>query len=149
MSQQQDVKKDLCQQLMTLYEMRLRTFVKWPFSAPSRCTAERMARAGFYRIATPECPDAVRCFYCEKELDGWDANDDPVGEMRRHAPHCRYQDLPNAYDDMSVEEVLSSEAERHIQALERSHSAWQARVDSASQELLREIDRQIERIQGK
>ena len=37
----------------------------------------QMAEAGFYSCATEACPDLVRCYVCFKELEGWEANDDP------------------------------------------------------------------------
>ena len=36
-----------------------------------------MAEAGFFSCATEACPDLVKCFVCFKELEGWDATDDP------------------------------------------------------------------------
>lgn len=36
-----------------------------------------MAEAGFIHLPTETCPDGVRCFFCCKELDGWEAEDDP------------------------------------------------------------------------
>ena len=37
----------------------------------------QLSMAGFYHIPTNNEPDAVRCFCCYKELDGWEPDDDP------------------------------------------------------------------------
>lgn len=37
----------------------------------------QMAKAGFFHIPSTVEPDLVRCFVCQKELDGWDPTDDP------------------------------------------------------------------------
>ena len=36
-----------------------------------------MAQAGFIHKPTEGCLDGAICFYCCKELDGWEASDDP------------------------------------------------------------------------
>ena len=38
----------------------------------------QLAEAGFYYTGTQDSPDAVRCFLCLKDLDGWERNDDPM-----------------------------------------------------------------------
>ncbi len=37
----------------------------------------QMAEAGFYHCPTDQEPDLVKCFFCLKELDGWEPEDDP------------------------------------------------------------------------
>ena len=41
------------------------------------CNAENMSKAGFYFCGTTKDPDSARCYYCRKELDGWEPEDDP------------------------------------------------------------------------
>lgn len=48
----------------------------------------QLAEAGFYHCPTKEEPDAVRCFFCMKELDGWEPDDDPW-YMLKHLPLTR------------------------------------------------------------
>jgi len=36
-----------------------------------------MAKAGFVHIPTEAEPDTAYCFFCLKELDGWQPEDDP------------------------------------------------------------------------
>ena len=49
----------------------------------------QLAEAGFYHCPTKEEPDAVRCFFCMKELDGWEPDDDPWYIMK-HLPLTRH-----------------------------------------------------------
>ena len=37
----------------------------------------QMAQAGFYHCPTDNEPDVAICFVCQKELDGWEPEDDP------------------------------------------------------------------------
>lgn len=47
-----------------------------------------MARAGFIFQPLPSNPDNVSCFLCNKALDGWEENDNPLEEHLRHSPEC-------------------------------------------------------------
>ncbi len=49
-----------------------------------------MAEAGFYLVASAAEPDLVRCYYCRRELDGWDPEDVPWKEhQRRDCPFIK------------------------------------------------------------
>ena len=49
-----------------------------------------MAEAGFYLVASASEPDLVRCYYCRRELDGWDPEDVPWQEhQRRECPFIK------------------------------------------------------------
>lgn len=52
-----------------------------------------MAEAGFHYTGSEEEPDAVECFFCEKSLDGWLAEDDPWVEHLNHSPNCLFAKL--------------------------------------------------------
>ncbi|KAH7031545.1 uncharacterized protein B0I36DRAFT_124002 [Microdochium trichocladiopsis] len=47
-----------------------------------------LARAGFYFDPTPELPDNVVCFLCERRLGGWEDGDNPFEEHLRLSPNC-------------------------------------------------------------
>ncbi|KXJ88209.1 hypothetical protein Micbo1qcDRAFT_197454 [Microdochium bolleyi] len=47
-----------------------------------------LARAGFYFDPTPEQPDNVVCFLCERRLGGWEDGDNPFEEHLRLSPNC-------------------------------------------------------------
>ncbi|PNJ88241.1 BIRC5 isoform 9, partial [Pongo abelii] len=51
----------------------------WPFLEGCACTPERMAEAGFIHCPTENEPDLAQCFFCFKELEGWEPDDDPIG----------------------------------------------------------------------
>ena len=45
----------------------------------------QLAETGFYYTGTKESSDAAKCFMCEKDLDGWERNDDPAFARKRQA----------------------------------------------------------------
>lgn len=61
-----------------------------------------MAEAGFYWCGNEHEIDTVACFVCGKSLDGWDANDDPWAEHKKHAPRCAFVNLGRAEKDLTV-----------------------------------------------
>lgn len=86
-----------------LVEERVKTFKNWPFSDNNSCNVRNMAEAGFYSIATgPEDADTAKCFLCGKELDGWEASDDPWAEHKSHAQKCAFVQLGKKEDDLLV-----------------------------------------------
>lgn len=86
-----------------LVEERIKTFKKWPFTDKNKCNIRNMAEAGFYSVATGEDDaDAAKCFLCGKELDGWEADDDPWGEHKSHAAKCAFVQLGKKEDELLV-----------------------------------------------
>lgn len=65
-----------------------------------------MAEAGFYWKGTPTEPDTAACFLCGKVLDGWEEDDDPWMEHRKHAPQCAFVKNGKAEDEYTVNELL-------------------------------------------
>ncbi|XP_061031148.1 baculoviral IAP repeat-containing protein 5 isoform X2 [Eubalaena glacialis] len=61
-----------------LKDHRISTFKNWPFLEGCACTPERMAAAGFIHCPTENEPDLAQCFFCFKELEGWEPDDDPM-----------------------------------------------------------------------
>ena len=58
--------------------------VRWPHPADFKASPETLAEAGFfYTNPSYEGPDSVSCYFCDKELEGWEADDDP------HAIHWK------------------------------------------------------------
>ncbi|PZC75299.1 baculoviral IAP repeat-containing protein 5 [Helicoverpa armigera] len=91
-----------------LVEERIKTFKNWPFSAKDKCNVRNMAEAGFYSVATGiEDADAAKCFLCGKELDGWEAKDDPWEEHKSHAMKCAFVQLGKKEDELLLSEFLS------------------------------------------
>ena len=48
----------------------------------------QLAKAGFFFEPHPKSPDNVVCFLCNKSLDGWEENDNPLEEHLKHSPTC-------------------------------------------------------------
>ncbi|PGG95938.1 hypothetical protein AJ80_09889 [Polytolypa hystricis UAMH7299] len=59
--------------------------IAWPHERPS---PEELAEAGFYYRPIPLSPDNAACYLCERALDGWEEDDDPVTEHLRHSSAC-------------------------------------------------------------
>ncbi|KAK3294309.1 uncharacterized protein B0H64DRAFT_425184 [Chaetomium fimeti] len=57
----------------------------WPHKTLSPLA---LAKAGFFFQPHPKSPDNVVCFLCEKSLDGWEENDNPLEEHLKHSPTC-------------------------------------------------------------
>lgn len=52
--------------------------------------ATQLARAGFFYTPTTSSIDNVTCFMCQKSLDGWEEDDDPVLEHLHHSERCAW-----------------------------------------------------------
>ncbi|OXU30739.1 hypothetical protein TSAR_001899 [Trichomalopsis sarcophagae] len=85
---------------------RLETFKHWPFKSENhQCNPDNMARAGFYAIGGKDEPDLAECFMCCKQLDGWEPDDDPWLEHKKHQPNCQFikLDKPEEQDLTLIE----------------------------------------------
>ncbi|KAJ2930028.1 hypothetical protein H1R20_g7060, partial [Candolleomyces eurysporus] len=51
--------------------------LKWPHPDSFKATPDTLAEAGFFYDPSADDPDNVTCFMCEKELGGWEEDDDP------------------------------------------------------------------------
>lgn len=69
-----------------------------------------MAEAGFYLVGNSSEPDLVRCYYCRRELDGWEPTDVPWEEHKRRG--CPFISLGKLAQDLTIEDVFHLEAER-------------------------------------
>ncbi|XP_036409506.1 baculoviral IAP repeat-containing protein 5.2-like [Megalops cyprinoides] len=97
---------------MYFYENRLKTYSGWPFEEGCACTPDNMAKAGFIHTPSENGPDVARCFFCYKELEGWEPEDDPVQEHKAHSPSCGFILLRKSVNDLTVEEILKLQKER-------------------------------------
>lgn len=50
----------------------------WALQGPELCPPLQMAAAGFIHCPTENEPDLAQCFFCFKELEGWEPDDDPM-----------------------------------------------------------------------
>ncbi|XP_061477778.1 baculoviral IAP repeat-containing protein 5 [Rhineura floridana] len=95
-----------------LKEYRLSTFSQWPFVSDCLCTPDRMAEAGFLHCPSENSPDVTQCFICFKELEGWEPDDDPLKEHRKHSPSCAFLALQKDVSDLTMQQFLRLAQER-------------------------------------
>ena len=121
---------------------RLATFKMWPFTEDCSCTPEKMAAAGFYCCGGENEPDLVRCYFCRKELDGWEPEDDPWKEHVSHAKgKCAFVKLGKKSEDLTVSDVLGLlEAEKYKMILTKGNESWVEKCETEGDEIRREID---------
>ena len=76
-----------------------------------------------------------------QELDGWEPEDDPWKEHAKHARgNCAYVNLGKKPAELTVEDVLSLEADRARCLVEKMHEKWAKLFEEKMQETRREID---------
>ncbi|KAL3051227.1 hypothetical protein OYC64_001489 [Pagothenia borchgrevinki] len=97
---------------MYSYENRLKTFEGWPFEENCSCTPDNMAKAGFIHTPSDNCPDIAMCFFCLKELEGWEPDDDPEKEHKSHSAACQFIALKKKVEELNVEEFLKLHREK-------------------------------------
>ncbi|XP_007428565.1 baculoviral IAP repeat-containing protein 5 [Python bivittatus] len=102
-----------------LKEKRLATFTQWPFVSDCSCTPDRMAEAGFIHCPGENAPDVAQCFICFKELEGWEPDDDPMEEHRKHSPNCAFLALQKDVCDLTVQEFMRLRKERMNNLIEK------------------------------
>ncbi|KAJ5126882.1 hypothetical protein N7448_007661 [Penicillium atrosanguineum] len=59
--------------------------IGWPHHSPSPA---ELAHAGFYYKPYETNPDNTTCFQCNRALDGWEEEDNPITEHLKHSPDC-------------------------------------------------------------
>ncbi|KAM4032771.1 baculoviral IAP repeat-containing protein 5 [Anomaloglossus baeobatrachus] len=95
-----------------LQDTRVRTFSNWPFTDGCACTPERMAAAGFIHCPGGNSPDVAQCFFCLKELEGWEPEDDPLQEHKKHSSACPFISLKKTAEELTLSEFLKLDKER-------------------------------------
>ncbi|KAM9044365.1 baculoviral IAP repeat-containing protein 5 isoform 1-T1 [Megaptera novaeangliae] len=95
-----------------LKDHRISTFKNWPFLEGCACTPERMAAAGFIHCPTENEPDLAQCFFCFKELEGWEPDDDPIEEHKKHSSGCAFLCVKKQFEELTLSEFLKLDKER-------------------------------------
>jgi len=92
---------------MIFLKNRLATFKTWPIEDEPGCicTAEKMAESGFFSCANEEELDLTRCNVCLKELEGWEAEDNPL-EARYHNKHCLIPKMKKTASKYTTEDII-------------------------------------------
>jgi hypothetical protein len=79
-----------------------------------------MAHAGFYYNPYDSNPDNTTCFLCERSLDGWDGDDNPIEEHLRLSGDCGWAIM------MDIQQHSSNPAEIEDPTSEKMAEARQA-----------------------
>jgi len=116
-----------------LEKNRLKTFKKWPFKHPNKCTKENLAAAGFHFIGKKKEPDLVQCVVCFKELDGWEEDDDPWEEHSRRTS-CPFIALNKTEDKMTIEDLASLIRNRMTIQAEKDYESAVTEIEEKSEE---------------
>ncbi|XP_005989156.1 baculoviral IAP repeat-containing protein 5a [Latimeria chalumnae] len=115
-----------------LLETRLKTYSNWPFQEDCLCTPHNMAIAGFVHCPSENSPDVAQCFFCFKELEGWEPDDNPMQEHKKHSSKCAFISLQKKIEDLTLEELLRLDRGRMKNMIEKRASeavaAFQERV---------------------
>ena len=69
-----------------------------------------MCDAGFYMVESEESEDLARCYYCRRELDGWEEEDDPWQEHKRR--DCPFIKKGKAAKNLNVKDHFELEGDR-------------------------------------
>ncbi|XP_017778508.1 PREDICTED: baculoviral IAP repeat-containing protein 5 [Nicrophorus vespilloides] len=132
---------DLKYHLTMFYEEeRLKTFKKWIFKDDEVCNAAKMAEAGFYFIGQKDEPDVVKCFLCNKTLDGWEAQDDPWDEHYKHSKNCTFASMKQPEFALTLDQFLKIRFEQYTQYLK----LWNNNLNKHREEELQELRKVID-----
>lgn len=105
--------------LATFQPPTKRSKAGWPHKSPS---AESVARAGFYHKPQSTGSDNAVCYLCNRALDGWEKDDDPLEEHLKFSPDCGYA---------ICQSILQKEGARH----ERRQSGEEIEGDDEEHEV--------------
>ncbi|XP_059804396.1 baculoviral IAP repeat-containing protein 5a [Hypanus sabinus] len=113
------------------FEERLGTFKNWPFVTDCACTPENMAAAGFIHTPIENGPDIAQCFFCYKELEGWEPEDEPLVEHKNHSSKCAFIALKKQFEHLTTEEFHKLDEQRVKNIMKKQISE---RIESFEQE---------------
>ncbi|NXE77368.1 BIRC5 protein, partial [Cochlearius cochlearius] len=124
-----------------LVPTRAATFPNWPFTEGCACTPERMAAAGFVHCPSENSPDVARCFFCFKELEGWEPDDDPLEEHKKHSAGCAFLSLRKDPTKLTLQEFLKLDKERMKTTIKKEISQKVTEVEDVAKSARREIEK--------
>uniref|UniRef100_UPI00358F596F baculoviral IAP repeat-containing protein 5-like n=1 Tax=Myxine glutinosa TaxID=7769 RepID=UPI00358F596F len=114
---------------------RLSTFKDWPFLEDCNCTPQKMAEAGFVYQPCESQPDVAVCFFCFKELEGWEPNDNPWEEHQKHSRSCRFLTNLPSWETLTLEQLIKLENERMNNLIRKVDSQHTAEFEAKVQEV--------------
>lgn len=98
-----------------------------------------MAEAGFIFIGDKDSPDTVKCYLCDKTLDGWDPTDNPWKEHISHSSICSYAQIQKHPDLLTVEEFLDLKEE----LIKKTIKKYYDKIKQIAEEMLNEVEKLI------
>ncbi|KAL9109768.1 MAG: hypothetical protein Q9227_005637 [Pyrenula ochraceoflavens] len=94
----------------------------WPLR---NLSPTELAQAGFYYKPSVTAPDNTCCFLCDRNLDGWEEEDDAIVEHLRHSKDCGWaitmSAAPDGYDPNTIEDPTS---QRMSNARKETFKSW-------------------------
>ncbi|KAJ5490931.1 hypothetical protein N7539_002498 [Penicillium diatomitis] len=88
--------------------------IAWPHQSPSPA---ELAHAGFYYKPYETNPDNTTCFHCDRALDGWEEEDNPITEHLKHSPECAWAIMMDVQQNSSNPATIEDpNSERIVQA---------------------------------
>ncbi|KAJ9580201.1 hypothetical protein L9F63_004144 [Diploptera punctata] len=114
-----------------VYEIqRLKSFNDWPYDVEDCiCTSKKMAEAGFFFCGSNKEPDLVQCFVCLKKLDGWEPEDDPWDEHRKHASKCPFVEIGKKQSKLTYPQQYKILKEAAVNMLKYKHNTLKTEAD--------------------
>ncbi|NXV13248.1 BIRC5 protein, partial [Cepphus grylle] len=119
---------------------RANTFRSWPFTEGCACTPEEMAAAGFLHCPSENSPDVAQCFFCLKELEGWEPDDDPLKEHKKHSAQCALLSLQKVPTNLTLQEFLKLDRERMKNVLKKEIAQKVTKVEDVAKSVRCEIE---------
>ncbi|XP_023723909.1 baculoviral IAP repeat-containing protein 5-like [Cryptotermes secundus] len=120
-------------------DQRLETFSEWPFDEDSSCNAHKMAEAGFIFCGSKSEPDLAQCQVCLKKLDGWEQDDEPWKEHKKHSPSCLYVKIGKKEADMTVGNYFDLPLERRRNIMKEEYETYRASFIEMAAEVRKKI----------
>ncbi|NXM77473.1 BIRC5 protein, partial [Serilophus lunatus] len=115
-----------------LASARITTFRNWPFTEGCDCTPERMAAAGFVHCPGENSPDVAQCFFCLKELEGWEPDDDPLEEHKKHSEGCGFLSFQKELTNLTLQEFIKLDKKRIRKLIKKEVSQKMTEVNEAA-----------------
>ncbi|XP_051037547.1 baculoviral IAP repeat-containing protein 5 [Phodopus roborovskii] len=126
-----------------LTDHRISTFKNWPFLEGCSCTPERMAEAGFIHCPTENEPDLAQCFFCFKELEGWEPDDDPMKEHKKHSPGCAFLTVKKQSAELTLSEFLKLDKERAKNKIAKETNSKQKEFEETAKTVRHSIEQLV------
>ncbi|TKC40318.1 hypothetical protein EI555_010428 [Monodon monoceros] len=68
---------------------------------------------GWLHPLSPENkPDLAQCFFCFKELEGWEPDDYSIEEHKKHSSGCAFLSVKKQFEELTLSEFLKLDKER-------------------------------------